>query len=182
MMTSNVPTLPPRIPLRLRIADPPGRSSLAGGWWPQSRDLAVELPDLVDNFPSERGQVLRVAFSSPDWDTAPLLVPVASGHVEVASFPSDDKHVVELTMADLSLVRLMVVPPRMSAYRGEEAMLAAATPHGTHSAASILATVTEADEVDPFDHWHDEGGSWWGPDQVAPSFRETRPEPPDSNV
>ncbi len=74
-------------------------------------------------------------------------------------------------MSDRSLVRLLVVPPRMSAYRGEEAMLAAATPHGTHSASSILETVTEAEEVDPFDHWHDEGGSWWGPDTVAPSFR-----------
>ena len=74
-------------------------------------------------------------------------------------------------MADRSVVRLLVVPPRMSAYRGEEALLAAATPHGEHSAASILETVVEAEEVDPFDHWHDEGGSWWGSDQVAPSFR-----------
>ena len=171
MTTSNDSTIPGRIPLRLRLAEPPGRSSLAGGWWPQSRDLAVELPDLVDNFPSERGRISRVALSAPDWDAAPRLVPVASGQVEVDSLPRADTHVVALEMADRSLVRLLVVPPRMSAYRGDEAMLAAATPHGEHSAASILETVVEADEVDPFDQWHDEGGSWWGPDQVAPSFR-----------
>ena len=171
MTTSNDPTIPGRIPLRLRLAEPPGRSSLAGGWWPQSRDLAVELPDLVDNFPSERGRISHVALSAPDWDTAPCLVPVAHGQVEVESLPRDDSHVVELTMSDRSVVRLLVVPPRMSDYRGEEALLAAATPHGEHSASSILETVVEAEEVDPFDQWHDEGGSWWGPDQVAPSFR-----------
>jgi hypothetical protein len=182
MTTSNVPTLAARTPLRLRMTGHPGRSRLDGGWWPQCRDLAVELSDLVDNFPSDRGRIVRVIFSPPDWDTSPRRVPVASGHVEIDSSARDNSHVVVLEMSDESLVRLLVVPPDMSTYDGEEALLAAATPHGAHSATSILATVAEAEEVDPFDHWNDEGGSWWGPDQVAPSFRIEKSPRPDPNA
>ena len=61
----------------------------------------------------------------------------------------------------------------MSAGQGEEALLAASTLHGEHSAASILETVGESEDVDPIDQWNDEGGSWWGPDTVAPSLGPT---------
>lgn len=43
-----------RGPLRLNMAEDPGRNRLDGAWWPQTRDLEVELADLVDNwFPDE---------------------------------------------------------------------------------------------------------------------------------
>ena len=86
-------------------------------------------------------------------------------------------------MSDRSVVRLLVVPPRMSDYRGEEALLAAATPHGEHSASSILETVVEAEEVDPFDQLARRGWVLVGPRpgcavvQDAGSAAPREPEP-----
>ena len=51
----------------------------------------------------------------------------------------------------------------LSADQGEEALLAAATRGNAEPAASLLATVTEYPDVDPWDHWNDDGGSWWDP-------------------
>src|SRR3954447_397461 len=92
MTTSNGSIPLRRIPLRLRMGEAPAPGGLQGGWWPQSRDLAVELADLVDHFLPERGRIVRATYSPPDWDPAPRRVPVARGYVKVGSFPRDDTH------------------------------------------------------------------------------------------
>ena len=165
------PTPPSRGRLRLRLTDPPGRGHLDGGWWPRSRDLAVELGDLVDHFPQRSGRVVRAVFSPPDWGPAPRRVPVAGGYVKVGSFPRDDTHLVLLTTSDHRVLRVLVVPPGFTRYEAEEALLAASTPHNSHSATEVLVEVTDHVDHEPVDHWSDDGGSWWGSDGGAPSFR-----------
>ncbi len=153
------------------MAQHPGHDHLDGGWWPQSRDLAVELADLVDHFPPELGRIVRAVYSPPDWDPAPRRIATASGDVEVGSFPRDDSHLVHLKTSEREVLRVLVIPVGLSADQGEEALLAAATRGNAEPAASLLATVTEFPDVDPWDHWNDDGGSWWDPDLPAPSFR-----------
>ena len=162
---------PDRQPLRLRMGSTMGADRLDGGWWPQSRDLAVELADLVDHFPPDRGRVVRALFSPPDWDPAPRRVPVAGGHIKVGSFPRDDTHVIVLKTSDRTVLHLLVVPPAFSADQGAEALLASATPGNAHAAGDLLIVVSEHPDVDPADHWEDDGGHWWGDGQPAPSFR-----------
>jgi hypothetical protein len=164
---------PSRVPLRLRMAVPNGRSRLDGGWWPQSRDLVVELADLVDHFPPEFGRIVRALVSPPDWDPAPRRIPVTGGYVKVGSFPRDDSHLIHLSTSDRSVLYLLVVPPGFTEDQGAEALLAAATSGNKHSAIDLLDTVTEYPDVDPFDHWSDDGGSWWEPRADAPSFRSS---------
>lgn len=177
MSTSNGPGLQSRGAsrrrgsLRLRLAEHVSTNHLDGGWWPRSRDLAVELADLIDNYPSTLSRIVRVQVSPPDWDSPPDRVQVGGGHVDVASFPDDDTHLILLRTSDRTVLRVLVVPPDFTDDQGEEALLAAATPGNSHSAASLLDTVTEYPDIDPFDHWKDDGGSWWGPDALAPSFR-----------
>ena len=172
MTTSNGPILThTRVPLRLRMAEHPGHDHLDGGWWPQSRDLAIELADLVDHFPAALGQIVRAVYSPPDWDPAPRRIATAHGYVKVGSFPRDDTHLVLLKTSDRNVLRILVVPPEMSADQGSEALLAAATRGNSEPPESLLATVTEYPDVDPFDHWSDDGGSWWGPHPTPPSFR-----------
>jgi len=171
MTTSNVLNPLRRIPLRLRMAAHPGRGELDGGWWPQSRDLAVELADLVDHFPPEWGRIVRATVSPPDWDPAPRRIPVSRGYVKVGSFPRDDTHLVLLKTADHAVLRVLVVPADMSSDQGDEALLAAATPGYAHTAACLLDTVSEHPDVDPEDHWSDDGGAWLEPHLAAPSFR-----------
>ena len=72
-----------------------------------------------------------------------------------------------LTTSDRTVLRVLVVPPTMTADQGDEAMLAAATDAYAHSAASLLDEVGSQPDVDPQDHWTDEGGSWQSGDLVG---------------
>ena len=147
------PEPPAGVRPRLRLAEDPGQGSLDGGWWPRSRDLLVELAELVEQLPPELGRVVRVAFSPPDWDTAPDRIPVPEGYVEAVALPDEDTHLVDLRMADQQELRLLVVPPELTDGQGAEAMLAAATSGYTHTAAELLETVSEHPDVDPRDQW-----------------------------
>lgn len=160
MTTSNVPVPPrsERVPLRFRLAAADPSNSVDGGWWPQSRDLAVELADLVDHYPEDGPRVARALFSPPDWDPAPRRVPVARGYVKVGSFPRDDTHLLTIAMSDRTRLQILVVPPDFTEAQGEEALLAASTHRNGHSAAELLAEVSNQPAVDPFDHWEEDGG------------------------
>ena len=170
ILVSETPS-PSRGPLRLRTAGHHGRNHLDGGWWPRSRNLAVELADLVDHFPPQFGRIVRALVSPPDWDPVPRRIPVTGGYVKVGSFPRDDTHLIHLKTSDRTVLRVLVVPPGFTPDQGDEALLAAATSGNAHSAADLLDEVTEYPDIDPMDHWSDDGGSWQGPHPIAPSFR-----------
>lgn len=160
-MTATHPVLDtPRVPLRLRMSPQPGRDRLDGGWWPQSRDLAVELADLVDHFPPASGRIVRALYSPPDWDAfLDRRVAIRGGTVKAGSFPHDDTHVIQLKTSDRTTLHVLVVPPGLSQDQGEEALLAAATRGNAHEAASLLDTVTDAPDTDPDGHWLTDGGT-----------------------
>lgn len=173
MTTSTSPPTnqaPERAPLRLRMAVQTGRNRIDGGWWPQSRDLAVEVADLVDHFPEGLGDITRAVFSPPDWDRSERRVPVARGVLRLGSFPRDDTHLMCLIMTDMRILRVLVVPPVFTQSQGEEALLAASTRGNQHPAQELLDLVTDNHDADVDDHWNDDGGHWWGDDQ-APSYR-----------
>ena len=80
-------------------------AGLDGAWWPQSRDLQVEVANLLDHFPAEVGHVRRLLYSRPDWGWTP---PALTGRgrsgprrgvVKVGSFPDDTTHLMVLLMA-----------------------------------------------------------------------------------
>jgi hypothetical protein len=183
MSTSNGPIRVPEVPTadhrppRLRIVEHPGTDPLDGGWWPRSRDLAVELADLVDlvdQFPARSGRIVRALVSPADWGPAPQHVPATGGDVEVGALPSADRHLLHLATADQTVLRLLVVPPDFTQDQGDEALLAAATAGNAHSAMDLLDEVTEYPDTHAKDHWTDDGEPWWGPHPVAPSFRTGR--------
>jgi hypothetical protein len=140
-------------PTRLRLATHLGSNSLDGGWWPRSRDLGRELGELVAQFPADLGRITQVRVSPADWGTRPRTVQVARGMVRVSSFSTGDAHVAHLTTSNRTLLRLLVVPPELTDYQGEEALLAAATAGNAHTARELLRTVTDSPDVDPRDHW-----------------------------
>jgi hypothetical protein len=159
-----------RPPVRLSLSPTRGRDQLDGGWWPRSRDLGVELADLVDQFPSDVGRVMRAVYSPPDWDQAPSRVTVARGWLKVGFFPRGDTHVVDVYTFDRTMIRLLVVPPDFSEEQGAEALLAAATPGNSHKAADLLDHVTDQAEVDPAALWDTaDGETWWASDVEATS-------------
>lgn len=138
-----------RQPLRLHLIPTLGQGADDGVWWPQSRDFPTEAADLVDHFPKQFGQVYRVVFSRPDWDSVPHRLVVERGLIKVGSYPRDHGHRLMLSMSDRRLIRLRVkafdAPPEPADQK--------------------------ADEADQTTQWNDDGGSWWGPEDVAPSHR-----------
>ena len=111
MSTSNDPILgstiraSSRAPLRLRIAEHSCRNRLDGGRCPQSRDLAVELADLVDHFPAQYGRIVHALVFRPDWKVAPRRIPFTGGCVKVGFFPRDDTHLIDLKASERTVLR-----------------------------------------------------------------------------
>jgi hypothetical protein len=125
------------------MTEPAGSQPLDGGWWPQSRDLTVELADLVDNFPAASGRVVRATFSPPDWDDSPRRVPTARGYVPAGFSRHDGANVMMLKTSERNELCLLVIPPEMSPAQGEEALRAAVTPRYAPSPGLVLQRVRE---------------------------------------
>lgn len=167
------PTVPaPHTALRLRLQDHSGSSPIDGAWWPHSRDLQVEVADLVDHFPILSGRIDRLLFSRPDWDLGPAgspvprKVPTGRGPIKVGSFPSDDTHLMVLKMSSGRRLRLMVVPDDTPPERARELMTRSANEQGHRAAADLLGIARTGREDRGSQVWDDDGGGY-GP--VAPT-------------
>ncbi len=153
-----------RVPLRLDMNQTMGDGAVDGSWWPQSRDLSLELADLVDHLPVALGEIHRVVFSRPDWDTAPHQVRVARGPLKVGSYPRHDNHQVWLRTSTGNTMRLSVTAPEGSPRSGADSP--PAPPSQPMDASDV-----DGDEGGADPRWKDDGGAWWYPHAVAPSQR-----------
>ena len=135
--------------LRLRLGDGSSLGSPDGAWWPRSRDLQTEAADLVDHFPESAGLIKRLLFSRPDWDGTATSgggvrsISSARGRVKVGSFPSDDTHLMILTMASGRRLKLLVIPSATSRAEGERLL---------HGAGELDATPGDAAAWDRWDN------------------------------
>lgn len=131
-----------RVGLRISLDNSFSSGPLDGAWWPQSRDLQEEAADLIDHFPHRVGRISRLLYSRPDWDSgggaSTHKIRAARGFVKVGSFPSDDTHLVVLSMASGYRLRLLVVPHDTDAERAEEIMEQAADDRNTQRPAQLL--------------------------------------------
>ncbi|WP_459180815.1 DUF5994 family protein [Streptomyces sp.] len=128
-------------PLRVRLAPvgvKPGR--LDGAWWPRSRDLAAELPSLVDALDPRWGRITHVSVNSALWPVVPRKVP-ATGHVvRVGWFnPELDRHGLLLLSYTVGRWDLLVIPPEAGPAAADRLMTAAADPHGILTASALMA-------------------------------------------
>ena len=116
--------------------------SVDGAWWPHSRNLEVELADLIDHFPVDAGRVGRVLFSRPDWLNCPRRVAIERGFIKTGSFPNDDTHLVVLKLSSGVHLKVLVIPPDTAPDSARAILLRAATPGEELSAGSLLAAET----------------------------------------
>ena len=152
-----------RVGLRLRLDNSFSSGPLDGAWWPQSRDLQDEAADLIDHFPHPVGRISRLLFSRPDWDPVPggPSVPeirAARGTVKISSFPSDDTHLIVLSMATGDRLRLLVVPHDTAPERAEKIMEQAADDRNTYRPAQLLGLDGPDQSHIGEQIWDDDGG------------------------
>ena len=99
-------------------------SAFDGAWWPRSRDLAVEVPELVAALARRGVRVERFTYALDAWErTAPRKVVVDGRVVRTGSFRSMDPQVVCLGWAGGNRrADLLVVPPETDVVTGARAL------------------------------------------------------------
>ncbi|WP_156045980.1 DUF5994 family protein [Herbidospora cretacea] len=147
------------------------KGTVDGAWWPNTRDAAAELPDLISAVDRWLGRaVLRVGLQLQAWDNIPHRIPAPGRQVRVGWFRSGDPNLIVLNIAGTEPVTLLVIP--------------AGTPHG-EAVAALAAAAAGTVGVRPADILHppgegtsdrdgslcleNEGGHVAGPEPVRPA-------------
>jgi hypothetical protein len=108
-----------------------------GGWWPRSRDLAAELPDLVAAVADRIGSIERVSYNLAGWDAADRKVDVGGVVVRLAGFRAQPAHTVDVIGARRQLT-LLVVPPDTAPETATRALARASLRAGSDRIAELL--------------------------------------------
>lgn len=130
----------------------PTHGILDGGWWPRSRDPAVELPKLIadlNDHGDQLGIVIRVALNLTAWDSAPHRTAIGDRIVPVGWLDALDLDTIALTTTRHDRITLLVVPPEVSADSAAAALALAALEDNCATASAILAA-SEIGTSDPF--------------------------------
>ncbi|MCT4352178.1 DUF5994 family protein [Streptomyces sp. Je 1-79] len=122
----------------LRLQTTPAREGvLDGAWWPRSRNIATELPALIQALTTHLGPITRVGLDAGAWEKVPTRLVVDDRVVRLDSFPVDDDTVL-ITRGENDHFALLVVPPRTTADAARVAMARAVDAENITSAAQIL--------------------------------------------
>jgi hypothetical protein len=114
------------------------QTTLAGGWWPRTRELALELPLLVAAF-AERGvRITRVTYHPSLWLIAPPKLRLGGHTVRLGWDREIDPNLVILRTEQDARIDLLVVPPDASATVAAQALAAAVEPENTMSPTAAL--------------------------------------------
>jgi hypothetical protein len=131
-----------RAPLRLQLSPEIGRMPVDGAWWPYGHDLAVEVLDLVMQFPPTLGRLSWVVYSPSDWGLNRRRgIQADEALVSIRSFRRNNPHMVMLRSVSprvSRVVRLVVVPPEWEERAALYAMRTAANPSTTATGSAIL--------------------------------------------
>jgi hypothetical protein len=137
------PTLAPRYSLR----DQPSRAGefVDGGWWPRSRDLAVELPVLLDVLWAAGRVFTRISYNLTVWDAAPRKAELRGRVLHFDGFRLMDPLLVRLADADSrDRLDLVVIPPEAPRGLGARALAVAGRHRDAHTTAEIVALTDSA--------------------------------------
>ncbi|MFB7447085.1 DUF5994 family protein [Streptomyces sp. NPDC056194] len=138
---------------------------LDGAWWPYSRDLATELPPLVDALRDRFGRVTRITANPVPWPVAPYQVPVGGYAVHVGWFTDQAPDTMILLSYNLGRCDLLVIPPETEPAAAARLMAVASAPGNLHTTDTLMsdkdATVRRLREaaLAGEDAWETDGGA-----------------------
>ena len=125
--------------VRLRLKpEAPTTGFVDGGWWPRSRDLAVELPGLLAELGVRLGRIERVTYHLGDWDPTPATLRVQGRVVRLGGFRTQHADTVDVLL-HRQRITLLVVPPETSGQAAHDALSRAGHHGGTDDVTSLLA-------------------------------------------
>jgi hypothetical protein len=125
-----------------------------GGWWPRSRDLRAELPDLIaaltTRIGSTTGPIQRIGFGRSQWDPiGKQRLHTATGQVAFDGFQTFTPDVVWMVgrFTDQTPITLLVVPPETSEADATDTLRRASEAGNTQRPAALLAPEAEGLEM-----------------------------------
>jgi hypothetical protein len=130
-------------PVRLAIIDPPSkRTTLDGAWWPRSRSLSEELPDLVQELHRRGIRVTRATYNPDAWETGPRRLAADGRTIRLGWFRSIDPQLLNLTGdSNRGRLDLLVVPPDAEAAAARQAFTAASDRANRSTPTAVLAAL-----------------------------------------
>lgn len=133
-------TLAPPLSARLSLTPKTTLAGLLdGAWWPRSRDLAAEIPPLVEALEGNFGRVTRVMVNPTTWPVVPHKVPVTGHVVHVGWFTEQDPDKLILLSYTVGRCDLLVIPPETEPAAAARLMDAAAIPGSVLTAGVLMA-------------------------------------------
>jgi hypothetical protein len=113
------------IDVRVSFRDDAGAddSAFDGAWWPRTRDLAAEVPELIAELERRGVRIERFTYALGAWQPAPRKLVVNGRVVRTGGFGSMDPQVVCLTWhGGQRRADLLVVPPETDVLTGARAL------------------------------------------------------------
>jgi hypothetical protein len=132
--------------VRLEVTDPPApHTALDGAWWPRTRDLSQELPDLVEELHRRGIRVTRVGYHPATWEPAARRLEADGRTIRLGWFRSQDPALLNLS-GDLDRRRLdlLVIPPDTTAAAAQQAFSAAGDRANQQAPTALLETLGAA--------------------------------------
>jgi hypothetical protein len=111
-----------------------------GAWWPQSRQLATELPALLKSLNERLDQVVGVGYRRDDWTDTPAQLTIDDYTVELLGFDSAEAASVILIGRDGHHLTLRVIAPETDEQDARHTLAAVPDdPDGTAAPRTALA-------------------------------------------
>jgi hypothetical protein len=117
-----------------------GGSAFDGAWFPRTRDLTAEVPELIAELDRRGVRIERFTYALDAWSPAPRKVVVQGRTVRTGGFRSMDPGIVCLTWDGGSKrADLLVVPPETDVLTGARALRLCTRPGLPRSPQMVLA-------------------------------------------
>ncbi|MGO4615380.1 DUF5994 family protein [Nocardia sp. 2YAB30] len=149
---------PIRRPTLLLAPGTIGNTSTDGTWWPYSRDLSAELPDLLAALGNRLGPIHRVVYHLDEWDTAPRKLQNAGRRVRLDGYRHKPSRTLDILGVGGTRITVLVSPPRTDADSARASMMDTANPHGTPTTGDPLG-VADIETIGAQQCWDSEGGA-----------------------
>ena len=125
---------------RLRLKRKTSRAGhVDGAWWPQSDDLAAELPDLVTVLSVRLGAVTRVTYNVADWPKPVRKQRIGDQVVRLDGYHRHPLHTVGILDGRGNEIDLLVVPTQTDAEDAHTMMMVAAETDDVSTVELLLA-------------------------------------------
>jgi len=111
--------------------------SVDGAWWPGSRDLAAQVPALLEALPTDLGRIERLSYNLAVWGATVRGLHVDGAVVHLAGYRTQNRDTVDVIGRD-QVITLLVVPPEATEDAANRVLRAASSAGNTDNVGELL--------------------------------------------